>query len=247
MNWYGTWIEMRVGLLYLGAILVLGGIGADAGDAGWRALTAETWLRLPWQNFFGPDLAELPLARIIGRDVLVWAEFAGRLTQIAIGGPLALGFLIIAGEKSSTSREPRWKWAAYVLTLPISRANLVVTRFVVSVATFALAGAAIVLGVAAFRVRGQSLPFGPIGESLALTVLCAAMLLAVVLALVASMPSWWTLLIFPLLFVLVIVPVHYIVAAPVRAEVPWAWLVVCPAITCTAIAVAISRARAREY
>jgi hypothetical protein len=247
MNWYGTWIEMRVGLLYLGAILVLGGIGADAGDAGWRAITAETWLRFPWQEFFGPDLTELPLAQTIGRDVLVWAEFAGRLPQIAIGGPVVLGFLLIAGEKSSASREPVWKWGTYLLTLPISRANLVVTRFVVSVAAFALVGAATVLGVAAFRVQGQSLPFGPIVESLALTVVCAATLLAVVLALLASMRAWWILLTFPLLWALAIVPVHYIVGAPVRAEVPWAWLAACPLITCAGLGVTIARARAREY
>jgi hypothetical protein len=247
MNWYGVWLEMRAGLLYLGAVLVLSSIGMDPGDGGFRALTAETWLRFPWQQFFGPDLTELPLARTVGRDVLVWAEFAGRLPGIAFGGPVVFGLLTILGDKVSTSREPTLKWTAYVLTLPISRANLVVTRFVASVATLALAGAAVVLGVAAFRVQGQSLPFGPIVESLALAVLCAATLLAVVHALVASMPSWWTPLTFPPLAALAIVPVHYILAAPARAEVPWAWLVVCPAITCAAIAVAISRAKAREY
>lgn len=247
MNWYGTWIEMRAVLLYLAAVLVPGAVGADGGDAGFRALTAETWLRAPWQDFFGPGLTELPLARSIGRDVLVWAEFAGRLPQIALGGPILIGFLTVVGDKSLTSREPAWRWAAYVLTLPMSRASLVVTRFVASVATLAVAGAAVVLGVAAFRVQGQPLPVGPIVESLALVVLCAATLLAVVHALVASVPSWWALLTFPLLFALAIVPVHYIVAAPVRAEVPWGWLVACPLIAGAAIGVTIARARAREY
>ena len=246
MIWYGTWLEMRVGLLYLWATLVLTGIATDAADGGFRALTAETWLRVPWQDFFGPDLTELPLARTIGRDVLVWAEFAGRLPTIAFGGPLVFGLVTILGDKVSTSREPALKWTAYVLTLPIPRANVVVARFVVSVATLALAGAAIVLGVAAFRVQEQNLPFAPIVESLALAVLCAATLLAVVYA-VASLRSWWTLLAFPPLAALAIVPVHYIVAAPARAEVPWAWLVACPLITCAAIGVTIARAKATEY
>jgi hypothetical protein len=246
MNWYGGWIEMRAALLYLGAVLALGGTMADSGDAGFRALTAETWLRVPWQEFFGPDLTELPLARTIGRDVLVWAEFAGRLPSVAFGGPLLFGLVTILGDKASTLRDPGWKWGAYVLTLPISRANLVVTRYVVSVATLAVAGGAIVLGVAAFRVQGPYLPFGPIVESLALAVLCAATLLAVVYA-IASLRSWWTLLTLPVLGALAIVPVHYIVAAPVRAEVPWAWLVACPLITCVAIGITIVRAKATEY
>jgi hypothetical protein len=214
MNWYGTWLEMRGGALYLGAVLVLSSVGMGPGDGGFRALTAETWLRLPWQEFFGPDLTELPLARTIGRDVLVWAEFAGRLPTIAFGGPIVFGLVAILGDKVSTSREPTFKWTAYALTLPISRASLVVGHFVASVA---------------------------------LAVLCAATLLAVVHALVASGRSWWTLLTLPVLAALAIVPVHYIVAAPVRAEVPWAWLVACPLITCAAIGVTIARTKAREY
>ena len=228
MIWYRHWLEMRTGLA------VMAGLGLFVG------LTVTG----PFHSLeFGQELVETRLGQAIGDQVLVWAEFAGRILPFIFVATLAL-----AGAGFDTFLHPSGASATYTLTLPVSRIRLICTRLVAALGMTVLAGVLLsAAGAAVLVVRGYSVPFVPVAQSFAIGVTLAAALLAVAGVLVTRIGNRWAWLAFMALFLATMLPISYIVAGPARGDVPWVSLIACLAITPPSVAFTVYTASAREY
>ncbi len=201
MIWHRHWVEMRLGVL------------AFAGLCMWFGFS----IRGPWHSLeYGQALPLTPLGQAIGADqVLVWAEFAGRILPFSLAASLAL-----AGAGFRTFFMPVAP-VVYTLTLPISRTRLIWTRLAASLGV-ACVGAAVLTagGVVWFTMRGQPVPMAAVLQSMALGVVILAAMLAIMSAVVTALPIAWAFL--GLLGVLALaIPNSYVVSAPARGDVPW--------------------------
>lgn len=238
--WYRQWLELRWAPFLLLAMMVLFFPLSST-----NALRWDVWLALPGHPF-GPELAETPLGAAIGNQVTVWARFAGRIPWLGFVAAWILAGNGVRGLLESPSNAS----AAYTLTLPVSRRRLVLTRFLaglgISVLVMGLvAGIDLLISIG----RGEAVPFAPVAESLALGIVAIAALLAIGGALAAAMPRFYVAppMVYLVLFLSSLVPIHYIAAAPARGQVPWGLLAGCLALTGLALAVTVQQTAAREY
>ena len=201
MIWYRHWVEMRLGVLVF-AVLYL-----------WFSISISG----PWHSLeYGQALPLTPLGQAIGADqVLVWAEFAGRILPFSLAASLAL-----SGAGFRTFFMPVAP-VVYMLTLPISRTRLVWTRLAAGLGV-ACAGATVLTagGVVWFTMRGQAVPIAAVLQSLALGVVLLAAMLAIMSAVITALPTAWAFL--GILGQLALaIPNSYVVSAPARGDVPW--------------------------
>ena len=229
MIWYRHWLELRTGLLVM------------AGLSLYIALTATVPFR--WLGF-GQALTETPLGQAIGDQVLIWAEFAGRIpTFVFYSATLAL-----AGAGFDTLIRPSGPAVAYTLTLPVSRTRLICARLAAAVAATVLAGVLLcAAGAAVLLARGHGIPLVPVAQSLALGFALAVALLAVVGALVTFLGYPWTWLAYLVLYLVTLRPVTYIVAGPARGDAPWIALIACLIVIPAAVAFTVRVAWVNEY
>lgn len=201
MIWYRHWVEMRLGVLMF------------AGLCMWFSVS----VRGPWRSLeYGLALPLTPLGQAIGADqVLVWAEFAGRILPFSLAASFAL-----AGAGFRTFFMPVAP-VVYTLTLPISRTRLIWTRLAAGLGV-ACVGATVLTagGVVWFTMRGQTVPMAEVLQSLALGVVLLAAMLAIMSAVVTALPTAWAFLGILGLLALAI-PNSYVVSAPARGDVPW--------------------------
>lgn len=227
MIWYRHWVEMRVGVVvFVGLCLWLG-----------------VSIVGPWRSLeFGQPLPLTPLGQAIGAEqVLVWAEFAGRILPFSLAASLAL-----AGAGFRTFVMPSAP-AVYMLTLPISRTRLICTRLAAGLGV-ACVGAAVLTagGIAWFTMRGHAVPIGAVLQSMLLGVVLLAAMLAIVSAVVTALPTAWAFL--GIVGVLALaLPNSYLVSAPARADVPWLALGGYVLALVAALWFTLFYVRAREY
>jgi hypothetical protein len=240
--WYRQWLELRwTPVLLLAMMFLFFPLSST------NALRWDVWLALPTHPF-GPELTVTPLGEAIGTEVTVWARFAGRIPWL---GFVAAWILAGNGVRGLFQVEfPLNASAAYTLTLPVSRRRLVLTRFLAGLGTSVLvmglvAGIDLIISIG----RGEAVPLVPVADSLALGIVTIAALLALGGALAAAMPRSYVgpPLVYLVLFLSSLVPIHYIAAAPARGQVPWGLLAGCLALTGLALAVAVQQTGAREY
>jgi ABC-type transport system involved in cytochrome c biogenesis permease component len=244
MIWYRHWLEIRWALLLLLALYLVFNPGSSNPP---NALRWDVWFALPMHPF-GPELSSTPLGEAIGNRIGVWATFAGRIPWI--------GFVtawLLAGSGVQSLFHPRGSMAGndmHTLTLPVSRARLVLTRYLSALA-LALALGLIVsaIGLAAFYLGGVSVPLSAIARSLALGFVYTATILAVGSALTAAMPRAYVgrCVVFFGLFLTVLVPVHYLVASPARGHTPWGLVGAFGLITALALTFTVRRVFRQEY
>ncbi len=228
MIWYRHWLELRSGLVVMAGLSLFVGLTVTG----------------PFHSLeFGQALTETRLGQTIGNEVLVWAEFAGRILPFIFVATAAL-----AGAGFDSLLWPSGAAATYTLTLPVSRTRLICTRLAAALAVAVLAGVLLsAAGAAILLARGHSIPLVPVAQSFALGVTLAAALLAVVGALVTLIGHRWTWLAFLALFAATIWPISYIVAGPARGDVPWVALIACLTIIPPAVAFTVHMASAKEY
>jgi hypothetical protein len=201
MIWYRHWVEMRLSVLVFAGLCVWLGVSIVG----------------PWRSLeFGQPLPLTPLGQAIGADaVLVWAEFAGRILPFSLAASVALsgaGFKTFVMPVAPT---------VYTLTLPISRTRLVWTRLGAGLAV-ACVGATVLIagGIVWFTIRGQAVPIAAVLQSMLLGVVVLAAMLAIMSAVITTLPTAWAFL--GLLGVLALaLPNSYVVSAPARGDVPW--------------------------
>lgn len=230
MIWYRHWLELRTGLLVMAGLSLL------------MALTATT--TGPRGLEFGQTLTETRLGQTIGDQVLIWAEFAGRIPFFI----LYAATLALAGAGFDTLLRPSGPAVAYTLTLPVSRTRLICTRLAAAVAATVLAGVLLsAAGAAVLLARGHGIPLVPVAQSLALGFALAAALLAVWGALVTFLGYPWTWLPYLVLYLVTLRPVTYIVASPARGDAPWIALIACLIVIPAAVAFTVRVAWVNEY
>lgn len=238
MIWYRHWLEMRKGLLFMAGLWLFVGLTVTEP---FNSLRVDSWHS--FSDPLGQELTEMRLGQAIGDEVLVWAEFAGRILPFTL-----MATLVLAGSGLRSLLSVFDTSAIYTLTLPISRTRLVWTRLVAALGATVLAGLLVSAASSAILLaRGYSVPLVPVAQSFALGVVCVATSLAVVGALVTSMRYWLALPTFMALFASTSMPISYIVAAPARGEAPWGLLAACVTITALAVTFTVNRASAREY
>jgi hypothetical protein len=227
MIWYRHWMEMRPNVL------------AFAGLCLWLGVSIVG----PWRSLeFGQPLPLSPLGQAIGAEqVLVWAEFAGRILPFSLAASLALagaGFRTFVMPVAPT---------VYTLTLPISRTRLICTRLAAALGV-ACVGAVILTagGVVWFATRGQTVPIAAVLQSMVLGVVLLATMLAIMSAIVTALPTAWAFL--GVLIVLALaLPNSYVVSAPARADVPWLALGGYVLALVAAVGFTLFYVRSREY
>jgi hypothetical protein len=227
MIWYRHWLEMRPGVLVFAGLCL------------WFGLSA----RGPWLSLeYGQALPLTPLGQAIGTDqVLVWAEFVGRILPFSLAASLAL-----SGAGFRTFFMPVAP-VVYTLTLPISRSRLIWTRLAAGLGV-ACVGATVLTagGVVWFTMRGQAVPVAAVLQSLVLGVVVLAAMLAIMSAVITALPVAWASVGIVGMLALAI-PNSYVVSAPARGDVPW--LVVSGYVVAMAAAMlfTLSYVRSREY
>jgi hypothetical protein len=200
MIWYRHWVEMRLGVLVFAGLCLWLGVSILG----------------PWRSLeFGQALPLTPLGQAIGaEEVLVWAEFAGRILPFSLAACLAL-----SGAGFRTFFMPVAP-VVYTLTLPISRTRLIWTRLAAGLGV-ACVGATVLTagGIVWFTMRGQTVPIAAVLQSLVLGVVLLAAMLAIMSAVVTALPTAWAFL--GILGVLALaIPNSYVVSAPARGYVP---------------------------
>ncbi|MPZ20400.1 MAG: hypothetical protein GEV06_21165 [Luteitalea sp.] len=227
MIWYCHWVEMRLGALVFVGLCVWLGVSILG----------------PWHSLeFGQPLPLTPLGQAIGADqVLVWAEFAGRILPFSLAASLAL-----SGAGFRTFFMPVAP-VVYTLTLPISRSRLIWTRLAAGLAVACVGATALTAGgVAWFTMRGQTVPMVEVLQSLVLGVVVLAAMLAIVSAAITALPTAWAFL--GLLAVLALaIPNSYVVSAPARDDVPWLAVAGYVMALVATVLFTLSYVRAREY
>jgi hypothetical protein len=227
MIWYRHWVEMRLGVLVFAGLCMWFGV-AVAG---------------PWHSLeFGQPLPLTPLGRAIGAEqVLVWAEFAGRILPFSPAASLAL-----SGAGFRTFYMPVAP-VVYTLTLPISRTRLIWTRLAAGLGV-ACVGATVLTvgGVVWFTMRGQTVPIAEVLQSLVLGVVVLAAMLAIMSAVITAVPTAWAFL--GILGVVALaIPNSYVVSAPARGDVPWLAVGGYVIALVAAMLFTLSYVRTREY
>jgi hypothetical protein len=227
MIWYRHWVEMRLGVLVFAGLCVWMGVSVLG----------------PWRSLeFGQALPLTPLGQAIGaEEVLVWAEFAGRILPYSLAACLAL-----AGAGFRTLFMPVAP-VVYTLTLPISRMRLIWTRLAAGLGV-ACVGATVLTvgGVVWFAMRGQTVPIAAVLQSMGLGVVVLAAMLAIMSAVVTALPTAWAFLGILGLMALAI-PNSYVVSAPARGDVPWLAVGGYVIALVAAMLFTLSYVRAREY
>ena len=227
MIWYRHWVEMRLGVLVFAGLCLWFGVSIIG----------------PWRSLeFGQPLPLTPLGQAIGSaEVLVWAEFAGRILPVSLAACLAL-----SGAGFRTLFMPVAP-VVYTLTLPISRPRLIWTRLAAGLGV-ACVGATVFTagGIVWFTLRGQAVPVAPVLQSLALGVVVLAAMLAIMSAVITALPTAWAFLGLLGLMALAI-PNSYVVSAPARGDVPWLALGGYVIALVAAMSFTLFYVRAREY
>jgi hypothetical protein len=227
MIWYRHWVEMRLGVLMF------------AGFSMWFGVS----ILGPWRSLeFGQALPLTPLGQAIGAEqVLVWAEFAGRILPVSLAASVML-----SGAGFRTLFMPVAP-VVYTLTLPISRTRLIWTRLAAGLGV-ACVGATVLTagGVVWFTMRGQTVPIAEVLQSLVLGVVVLAAMLAIMSAVVTALPTAWAFL--GILGILALaIPNSYVVSAPARGDVPWLAVGGYVIALVAAVKFTLSYVRSREY
>ena len=227
MIWYRHWVEMRLGVLVFAGLCMWLGVSVVG----------------PWRSLeFGQALPLTPLGQAIGaEEVLVWAEFAGRILPFSLAACLAL-----SGAGFRTFFMPVAP-VVYTLTLPISRTRLIWTRLAAGLGV-ACVGATVLTagGVVWFTMRGQTVPIAAVLQSLVLGVVLLAAMLAIMSAVITVLPTAWAFL--GVLGVLALaIPNSYVVSAPARGDVPWLAVGGYVIALVAAMLFTLAYVRAREY
>ena len=106
MIWYRHWVEMRLGVLVFAGLCVWLGVSVVG----------------PWRSLeFGQALPLTPLGQAIGaEEVLVWAEFTGRIFPFSLAASLLLrmGFKDVRNVPGSWKA---WKALKYQVQVPKER------------------------------------------------------------------------------------------------------------------------------
>ncbi|MBZ5634122.1 MAG: hypothetical protein LAO55_13460 [Acidobacteriia bacterium] len=239
MIWYRHWIEMRSGLCVAAIFMALMSLLCQllvSGGTHWFAQSGHIIKEL---DVLTPHLAAMDPAHFLPWGAHTWASAAA---AVIVG-------IFLAGTGIRTNGfQPGHKSMYYTLTLPISRFELVWTRFASACAAlYILFAAMLVVDCAFLLVMRQPVPLGPMAVSSFLAGLFVAPVMAVFGVLVALWKEQWS----GLVFVAIAATTQWAWPTLLRftgsQDIPWLWIGAIFLITGAALSTAAILARRQEF
>ncbi|MGH9648657.1 MAG: hypothetical protein ACRD4E_17780, partial [Bryobacteraceae bacterium] len=178
MIWYRHWIEMRGGLTVAAvctALVCLAFPGMVYGSTSWFEQSGKIITEL--------DTLRLALPEMGPERFLTWGAHSLLCAVAAIGFGVFLGGTGIL----TNGFVPGHPSAYYTLTLPVSRFDLIWTRFACAcAAAYALLAAMLVFDCGVLLIMGQPIPLG----AMLLSTLLAGLLAMTIIAVFVSINLW---------------------------------------------------------
>jgi hypothetical protein len=231
MLWYRYWLEFRLRLLVVAAYAI------------WTGIITPEWAKL--SPAAANELLGTRLPQSIGQESLnAWVALAGQMSFFTWAIALCL-----MGNGLRTAFLPRHPSISYTLTLPVPRSRLISTQQALNCAS-ALMAAALTLAVrfAAMWWRGDSIPFIPLGVSIAFATLFVIAWNTLLSALSMVIHELWTVLVALPIFVASNRWIWVTVTAfPAYGEFPWLSVAALLTITVLALAFLLIRIREQEF
>lgn len=238
--WYRHWLEIRGGLLVAALIVALMCLAYPI----FVFEAARVFARTSGLEGGALEVFAEPLPSLGAERFFPWAAHAWLCGAVAWSIGLFLGGTGIR----SNSFEPRHPSVVHTLTLPVSRLDLLWTRFAAScAATLVLLAAMLVVNCAVMLVVGRPVPLGAMAASSALS----GLILVVVLAVLGMVMVWddrFVGFVFPVALLVAIVYGWPAMARFVGSPgVPWNALVVLLPVAAAALAVTAVTAARRDF
>jgi hypothetical protein len=201
MIWYRHWIEMRGGLcmaaIFMALMCLLFPV-VVAGSTSWYAHSGRIIKEL---NALTPKLTAMGAARF-----LPWAAH----TWVSAWAAVIVGIFLAGTGIRTNGFQPGHPSMYYTLTLPISRFELIWTRFASScAAVYVLFAAMLVFDCAVLLIMRQPVPLGLMAVSSFLAALLVVPMMAVLGVLV---PLWKE-----------VSGIIYVYVVAIWAAIQWAW------------------------
>jgi len=240
MIWYRHWIEMRGGLrvaaVFIALMCPLFQL-AVRGGTNWYAHSGRIIQEL---NALTPELTAMGPA-----NFLPW----GAHTWVSAAAAVIVGIFLAGTGIRTNGFQPGHSSIHYTLTLPISRYELIWTRFAGScAAVYVLFAAMLVVDCAVLLVMRQPVPLGPMAVSSFL----AGLLVVPIMAVFGVLIPLWKEQISGLLFVVAITAAIRWAWAPIlrfagSPGIPWLWIGTIVLVTGAALSTAAILARHEEF
>jgi hypothetical protein len=240
MIWYRHWIEMRGGLFVAAILMAFMSLLCQlfvSGGTNWFAHSGRIIKEL---DALTPHLAAMGPAHFLPWGAHTWASAAA---AVMVG-------IFLAGTGIRTNGfQPGHLSMYYTLTLPISRFELIWTRFASAcAAVYVLFAAMLVVDCAVLLVMRQPVPLRP----MAMSSFLAGLLVVAVMAVFGVLIPLWKEQVSGLLFVLAIsAAVHWgwpsILRFAGSQDIPWLWIGVIFLVTGGALSTAGVLARRQEF
>jgi hypothetical protein len=240
MIWYRHWIEMRGGLrvaaVFMALMCLLFPV-AVRGGTNWYAHSGRIISEL---NALTPQLAAMGPARF-----LPW----GAHTWVSAWAAIIVGIFLAGTGIRTNGFQPGHPSMYYTLTLPISRFELIWTRFASAcAAVYVLFAAMLVIDCAVLLIMRQPVPLGP----MALSSFLAGLLVVAAMAVFGVLIPLWKEQVSALLFVLAISAAIQWAWAPIlrfagSLDIPWLWIGAIFMVTGAALSTAAILARHEEF
>lgn len=240
MIWYRHWIEIRSGLCVAAIVMALMSMlfpVVVGGSTGWYAHSGRVITEL---DALTPHLTAVGPARFLPWGAHTWASAAAAMmVGLFLGG---------TGIRTNGFQAAHLSMY-YTLTLPISRFELIWTRFASAcAAVYVLFAAMLVVNCAILILMHQPVPLGP----MAVSSLLAGLLVVPVMAVFGVLVPLWKEQVSGLLFVLAIgAAVHWAWPTILRfagsLDIPWLSIAAILLITGAALSAAAILARRQEF
>jgi len=238
MTWYRHWLELRWRLPLFALVALL--LGAWRPGRGMNGAADFSHTGRMYKA-----LQETVLAQSIGtEDLFIWAAFTERIWILAW-----LSAFLFVGNGLRTALLPRDLSIYYMLGLPVSRGRLIWTRHAANLIAGILL-LAMTWGVhcVVLWFQGRAVPFVPMAQSAAFTILILVAWIAVMAALSAVMYEIWAFLATLPLFIITQRPAWDLVTAFLaRGEFPWTPAAALLAIAALSFAFMLHAESAREF
>ena len=157
MIWYRHWIEMRGGLCVAAGSMALMCLLFPVFVGGSTSWFAQSGRIIRELNALTPQLTAMGPARFLPWAVHTW---------VSAGAAIFVGIFLGGTGIRTNGFQPGHPSMYYTLTLPISRFELIWTRFASAcAAVYALFAAMLALNCAVLLVMGQPVPLGPMAVS----------------------------------------------------------------------------------
>jgi len=240
MIWYRHWIEMRGGLRVAAGCMAAACLLFTlvvSGSTSWYAKSGRVIIEL---NALVPQLAAMGSARF-----LPW----GAHTYACAAAAIIVGIFLAGTGIRTNGFQPGHPSMYYTLSLPISRFELIWTRFASAcAAVYVLFAAMLVVDCAILLLRGQPVPFGPMAVSSFL----AGLLVVTSMAVLGVLIPLWKEQVSGLVFVLAITAAFQwawptILRFAGSQDIPWLSISVILLVTSAALPAAAVLARRQEF